>query len=1440
MSKISTYSLADTPLQLSDRLIGTEAPRPQPTATPLATKNFSLGELLQLFSANFPAATLQAVLNAGNIATQNMFITGTIDVTLIKPTNIEDILGSQGTNFQFLSKATTGINWVNLPVDNLQAVLNAGNTATQNINLTGNITSTRIIPGNIQDYTTSIGTTGQVLTKSTSGIVWSNIPTSLTPGLNDVLLVGNTVYSDISIVYPDNGIFSTSYENGSAVFTNTGSGNYVIFGWSGIRYQTSTPSEFTEVGFITPSSNNIIQFPDASGTIALISNIPAAITLTTTGSSGSSTLIAGVLNVPTYTLSGLGGVPTSRTLTINGTAYDLTADRSWSVGTVTSVTATGQITSTGGTTPVISTLMHTNKLIGRSTAGTGVMEEITIGTGLTLSGGILNGSSSGVTSVGLTMPSAFTVTNSPITSSGTIAVTGAGTVSQYVRGDGTLANFPNSTGGGASVNYYLNGSVSQGTFGGATYYQMSKTPILGAGTNFTRTNGAGNGYIASFITDAGDPSFLNIPGGNWNLEFYFQSSSSGGSPQFYGEIYKVSATNVFTLVASGVSNPEGITNGTTVDQYFTSIPMPQTSLLITDRLAIRIYVITGGRTITLHTENGNLCEVLTTFTTGLTALNGLTSQVQYFTVGTSGTDFNISSATDTHTFNLPTASATNRGALSTTDWSAFNGKFNLPSLTSGSVLFSNGTTLAQDNANFFWDDTNNRLGIGTASPSSLLELTSATPRLTINDTSGIFGGALAFSNSGVLKWIIGAGQDGVDIDSLGIVNGSGASRLHIINSSGNVGIGTTTPTAKLHIAAPGALSTDIAFRVRNSADTINLMAIDGTGNITIGSSAIDNIISFGGNNNQIFRSSADGSFNFKNTFSNATVFKFRTNSDLPNANTSGTNVFMSLPIGYAPTSGTGTWTQLSLNPTINQTGGANGITRGLFINPTLTAAADFRAIETTVGNVILGSTSGNVGIGTTAPSIKLQVETSVNGSDGIWARNLNTGTVAFGYVVAASGVGTVGVRAHSAAHGVWPNTSMLHSATGFTGGLSIYQDGANPISLWTNATERMRITSAGNVGIGTSSPTEKLQVSGNSIITGNLSIGSSSSYGKLNLAATSFGTQTMAFVVADGTQNPRALISYITASGSQRVNFSSSYSTGSTLSNWTFETGNVGIGTTAPTAKLHIAAPGALSTDIALRVRNSADSADLLVTNGLGNVGIGTATPNQKLEVIGNAIFRSTNRIDINTAQTAVVGVLAGTSLGTYGNFSLISSSGLAGESTDISYWNGGTYYPAFRISNVASGFSNLLLMKDGGNVGIGTAIPSETLEVNSTANTGFAIRRNALSNSSRLFFKTSGTYNWSIGTRATRNDYSIFNESSVEAFTINATTNNILINTTTDVASSKLTIESTTQGVLFPRMTTTQKNAIATPATGLVVFDTTLNKLCVRGASAWETITSI
>jgi hypothetical protein len=263
-------------------------------------------------------------------------------------------------------------------------------------------------------------------------------------------------------------------------------------------------------------------------------------------------------------------------------------------------------------------------------------------------------------------------------------------VSQYVRGDGSLANFPLGGGGGASVNYYLNGSISQGTIGGNAYFQMSRVPILGAGTNFTRTNAQGNGYIAQFITDAGDPNLLAIPSGNWNFETYFNASSGGGNPSFYIELYKYDGAT-FTLISSGATNPEAITGGTVVDLYVSALAVPSTVLAATDRLAIRIFVTTSGRNITLHTEDNNLCQIITTFTTGLNALNGLTAQVQNFATGTSGTDFGITSATDTHTFNLPTASATNRGALSSSDWTAFNGKFNTPTGTTSQYLRGDGS-----------------------------------------------------------------------------------------------------------------------------------------------------------------------------------------------------------------------------------------------------------------------------------------------------------------------------------------------------------------------------------------------------------------------------------------------------------------------------------------------------------------------------------------------------------------------------------------------------------------------------------------------------------------------------------------------------------------------------------------------------------------------------
>jgi len=94
---------------------------------------------------------------------------------------------------------------------------------------------------------------------------------------------------------------------------------------------------------------------------------------------------------------------------------------------------------------------------------------------------------------------------------------------------------------------------------------------------------------------------------------------------------------------------------------------------------------------------------------GITTLNTLTASTQTFATGTAGTDFGISSATSTHTFNLPVASGTNTGKLSNTDWTTFNNKIGGSGTTGYLPKFSASSTLT--NSKVF--ETTNTVSIGT-------------------------------------------------------------------------------------------------------------------------------------------------------------------------------------------------------------------------------------------------------------------------------------------------------------------------------------------------------------------------------------------------------------------------------------------------------------------------------------------------------------------------------------------------------------------------------------------------------------------------------------------------------------------------------------------------------------------------------------------------------
>ncbi|MDB5277549.1 MAG: hypothetical protein JWR61_2504 [Ferruginibacter sp.] len=117
-----------------------------------------------------------------------------------------------------------------------------------------------------------------------------------------------------------------------------------------------------------------------------------------------------------------------------------------------------------------------------------------------------------------------------------------------------------------------------------------------------------------------------------------------------------------------------------------AISLPATGLLIFNTTDNVFKVNTGTPAVPLWTPLAMGSGA------AISSLNGLTGVTQTFATGTSGTDFGITSSGTAHTFNLPTASAVNRGALSSSDWSIFNSKLGLTSLSATTPLSYNNTT----------------------------------------------------------------------------------------------------------------------------------------------------------------------------------------------------------------------------------------------------------------------------------------------------------------------------------------------------------------------------------------------------------------------------------------------------------------------------------------------------------------------------------------------------------------------------------------------------------------------------------------------------------------------------------------------------------------------------------------------------------------------------
>lgn len=332
----------------------------------------------------------------------------------------------------------------------------------------------------------------------------------------------------------------------------------------------------------------------------------------------------------------------------------------------------------------------------------------------------------------------------------------------------------------------------------------------------------------------------------------------------------------------------------------------------------------------------------------------------------------------------------------------------------------------------------------------------------------------------------------------------------------------------------------------------------------------------------------------------------------------------------------------------------------------------------------------------------------------------------------------------------------------------------------------------------------------NTVITGAQILGAVPSGGGLTVGTTAIASGTVGRILFEGTGNVLQ----------QSANLF-----------WDNTNSRLGIGQSTPTARIHIQGSSALSANSSLVVFNSTPTEIFRIRDN-GNVQIGALTDaGYKLDVNGTGAFRNTLSFLpplASTAQTAI-NIYRGASTSAIAlSIGITSADDAIFNTANADYIFNRSNVERFRIG-VSSITSNYLIN------------PKVTIPSGTTINYGLNVSNAAGAERIRLGIDVSENAVISLGNTSLRIRQTTSN---FDFLFIDSTSGNVVIekNTSTlvSIASAKLALNSTTSGFLPPRMTTAQKNAIASPAAGLVVYDTTLNKLCVRTASSWETITSL
>ena len=939
---------------------------------------------------------------------------------------------------------------------------------------------------------------------------------------------------------------------------------------------------------------------------------------------------------------------------------------------------------------------------------------------------------------------------------------------------------------------------------------------------FTNTAGSGDFRIGG---DGGDIFWQGGGGRDLQMGSYWSTILTGDrqTSTYPGFISNTTGTGVIVLGQRDASVPLGVqansatqsanltewrnSSGSVLSAFDkngnlgigTSTPANKLQVIATNPLSLLgVQLGTNTSTDSVLTITGGVVKKLpaSTFATSagaISSLNGLTAITQTFATGNTGTDFNIASSGSAHTFNIPDASATARGAITTgtqtiagnktlsgntsvggtlgvTGSSTFTGTITASTLNSGASTDSivtanasgvlnkrkvsdvlNGTAITSMNGltnsvqtfavgtggttfNISSSGSTHTFNVPDASATARGEVTTGTQTIAGNKTlSGntSVGGTLGVTGNSTFTGTITAStlNSGSSTDSIVTANASGVLNKRkvsdVVNSSAWATTGNSGTSSSVNF-----IGTTDKNNFLTKTNSLQAMIVDTNQNVAIGAAPtfsstnpekllVDagtssyNVISGKGNLNSYLQ------LNIKNSNSGTAA-----SSDVVATNDAGTEAN---GLNYI---------DMGVNSSNYATGGVLGgasnaylyATGNDFIIGNYSPSMPLRFFTTnassTQNEAMRLDGNGNLGLGTTTPAQKLDVTGNMKFSGALMPGGSSGGA---GNVLVSAGAGNAPV---------WTNivatspitfsgaTIAINQANTSTSGYlsstdwNTFNNKASTANTWalggnnvtsvqnigttsnydmpfvTNNTERMRISNTGSIGVGSSSfnlsnPEKLLVDAGASGSTNYQNVvvgkGNTNSYAQLNIQNYNAGTGASSDVVAtadNGNESSNFIDMGVNSSGNTSTGI-----TGGANTAYLYTTGNdfaIGNGTSGKNLLFFTGGTG---------------SNERMRIDGSGNVGIGTTLPAAKLDVNGNIYGEQSVWVDELSANTG--SKTPGLEFGNTGTGEAISSQRTSGTNQ-------------YGIDLYTSSTNRIAILNNG-NVGIGTTSPGYKLTVAGT-----------------------------------------------------------------------------------------------------------------------------